>query len=135
MTEKLLKQKILVDDENPKSWYSLTVFYLRRQNFDLAETCLNKVFFLQEPCTNLRRIAICFLLRRGRVKQAEENLIFNLEIDKWSLLDNLLMSFFQEKIYDKKLLARKYFNVSRKKYLLQLGTKSSKISPNNEEEL
>ena len=118
LSEKFLKEKVLKNQNNKESWYNLSIFYLRRQNFNQAESCLNKVFFLNTaPGISLKRLKACFFLNRKRFRDAKNLILENLVEDKWSLLDNLLMAFVQEDFKDKKLLARKYFNIAKRKYI------------------
>ena len=138
LSEKFLKEKVLRNKKNKESWYNLSIFYLRRQNFNLAESCLDKVFSLNEPGISLKRLKACFFLNRKRFRDAENLILNNLVIDKWSLIDNLLMAFIQENFRNKKLLARKYFNVAKRKYFSIMSKNinsgpSTKINEEKEE--
>lgn len=53
-------------------------------------------------------------------------LLESLETDKWSLLDNLLMSLYQEQVLQKPKRAKKYRNVAFKKFTKSQQSKGVK---------
>ena len=94
LAEKSLKQKILENPENAHYWFTLCLFYLKRQKFDLAESCLRRVFEIQpEIDIKLNKILYLMYFRRKRYKSALKLLESNLEENKWDIIDNLFMSY------------------------------------------
>ena len=91
------------------------VFYLRRQNFVQAESCLDSYV----NCDGLDKtkifLQVCFYLNRNAIKQAEKLVQKHLNNDRTSMIDNMLMSFIQEHYYKKQKIGTKYFRVARRK--------------------
>ena len=126
ITEKMLKERLVADDTNGKTWHGLCMYYLRRQNFELAETAHWKVLQIEQPSSYLKTLTVCFYLQRGHIKRAYKQLSMNLDEDKWSTNDNLLMSFIHETYLEKPKIAKKYFNVARKKLVKSAENKFGK---------
>lgn len=128
MCEKLLKQATIKHPKDNLAWQNLMIFYLRRQKFVQAESCFDNCEELDFQESSPNFIRICFLLNRKRINQAEAEITLNLKADRFSLIDNLLMSLIQQHFYGKQKVAMKYFNVAIKKYQKgQLSAKSNTL--------
>ena len=128
VSEKMLKDRLVNEQDNAELWHSLCRYYLRQQNYLFAETCHKKVLELGSDGGDLGLLTVSFYLQRKHLKRAERTLLENLERDKWSLKDNLLLSHLYEQNFDKPKLAKKYFNVAQKKFLYGYR-KNSKEDP------
>ena len=126
MSEKLLNQGALEKPRDAMVWYNLMVFHLRRQNMILAEGCFDRCVNLDLNDMSKSLLQICFLLKRKRILHAEKTVVENLNSDRSSVIDNLLMSFIQENYREKPKVGRKYFKVARKKYM-----RSASLSKNS----
>lgn len=126
LAEKMLKERVLEETESGKTWHSLCMYYMRRQNFMLAEAAHWKVLNYEQPSVYQKTLSACFYLQRNHVKRAHKQLSMNLEEDKWSIIDNLLMSFVNEKYFNQPKLAVKYFNVAKRRNARNSESKTNK---------
>lgn len=115
-SEKFMQQRLVEQPNDAICWYNLSIFYLRRQQYDLAEGCFDRHCALQPMDKNKTTLRICFLLNRKRYKQAESILQELLKKDRSAVLENLMMSLIYEFGYQKPKIGAKYFRVARRKY-------------------
>jgi tetratricopeptide (TPR) repeat protein len=131
-SEKFMKQRLVEQPNDATCWYNLSIFYLRRQKYDLAEGCFDRHCALQPLDKNKTILRICFLLNRKRYKQAEAILQELLKKDRAAILENLMMSFIYEFGYQKQKIGAKYFRVARKKFWRTItDSKNSNSSDRN----
>lgn len=116
MSALLLKQAAWKNDTDITSWFNLMVFFLRRQNFLLAESCFDRLEALDWTDKNRSFLQVCFLVKRGRFVQARQLVEKNLTADKFSVIDNLFMSFILENHFGRSKLAKKHFRVAKQKF-------------------
>lgn len=113
-SEKLIIERI-IEGKPEVTWSHFVAFHLRQQKFEFAEVALRKIIESGAATKMQRSILACLLLQRNRVKQAKALIDENIAQDKWSIIDNLIMSFILEWRLNKVKLAKKHFNVSKKK--------------------
>lgn len=148
MSAALLKQATWRDGSDVSFWHNLMIFYCRRQNFLLAESCFDRLVALDWQDKSRSLLQICFLLNRGRVAAARKLIEANLATDRCSMVDNLMLSAVLEQHFDKPKLAKKHFRVAKQKFLktmvyakssttqgMSSNDKSDKSVPANDDEV
>jgi tetratricopeptide (TPR) repeat protein len=120
-SEKFMKQRLIKNPDDSICWYNLTVFYLRKQQYDLAESAFDKYSSLETLDKNKTILKVCFMLQRKRFKQAEIIVGEMLKIDRSGVIENLMMSYILEFGYARHKVGAKYFRIARRKQWKILG--------------
>lgn len=70
LAEKYLKNLIVNSPKENKLWYSLLQFYLKRSDYEGAQSCLEVLREKKGHSTLVQRIDVCIQIHKGRMLHA-----------------------------------------------------------------
>lgn len=121
MAERRFKDLYMANQDDPTACFQFCLFNLRQSNFVRAEEALERTLLAQPGHIEHLTLKACFLVRRGRVEQGRQIVEGLLEGMRFSTLHNTFMAFLYKYFFDRHNLGRKYFAVSQRVRMRQLG--------------
>ena len=121
LADKKFKDVLLMDNKRPEIWYQFCQFNLRMLNFVRAEEALTTALEQDPQNIEYLTLKVCFFIHRERYNEAKEILEQILEQNKFSIEHNSFLSFMYHTVLERPKLGRKYFAVSQRVKLKQLG--------------